>query len=144
MKPICVIIAGAPASGKSTLANEFVKEGFFELNRDFIRFNDLKLGTGWHDYNFNRENENKVHKIWQLKFDTFSSSRSNFVISDTLCRDKDRRRYANKLTKAGYDVIIVVLNPSLEILIERDKQRGNFSVGEKIIREKWEQLNENF
>lgn len=141
--PKCIIICGAPGSGKSTLAREFVEAGYYELNRDFIRFNDLKLATGWHDYVFSRENENKVHKIWQLKFDTFSLSKSDFVISDTLCKGKDRRRYATKLTKMGYDVVVVELNPSLEVLIERDKQRGNFSVGEEVVTRKWREMNES-
>lgn len=141
--PKCIIICGAPGSGKSTLAKEFVKEGYAELNRDFIRFNDLKLATGWHDYVFSRENENKVHKIWKLKFDTFSLSKSDFVISDTLCNSRDRRKHVNKLMNMGYEVVVVLLTPSLDVLIERDRQRGNFSVGEEVVTRKWREMNES-
>lgn len=137
-----VIIYGAPASGKSTLAQEYVKEGYMEINRDSIRFGDLFPGGDWTTYKFSKENEKRVTRFWEFKLERAVFNKQDIVISDTLCNKERRRQLVDRLEKLGYTVVTVELNVPLETLIERDSKRGGFSVGRFVIEQKVKELND--
>lgn len=64
----------------------------------------------------------------------------NLIVADTNLSKKGRRKLIKCLKEIGYGVELVIINLPLEACIERDKERGARSVGEKVIRQQWETL----
>ena len=56
---------------------------------------------------------------------------------------KNRRKLIKYLQEVGYEVEIDIINLPLKACIERDSFRGARSVGEGIIRQQWETLQQN-
>lgn len=138
-----VLVYGAPGAGKSTLAKEYVEEGFTEINRDNIRFSMVDPGGDWTTYRFNKKNEKFVTSIWNQRLDEATFNMKSVVISDTLCNKQKRQNVVDYLKELGYtDITLVELNPPLEELLKRDRERGRWSVGEGVVRQKWEELND--
>lgn len=135
------IIAGCPASGKSTRAKEWVELGFVEANRDSIRFSVIDPDGDWSTYRFSKKNEKEVTRIWWEKVRNCSFSGDNIVISDTLCNKDKRQNLIDELKLLGYTVIVEILNPPLEELIRRDSLRNGFSVGKDVIERMYFELN---
>lgn len=139
----CLIIAGAPASGKSTLAKHYVDNlSYTEINRDYIRFNVIHPGGDWSTYKFDKKNEKEVTRIWFQQLDSASFEMRNIVISDTLCDKNKRQNIVDYCRKLGYNVFVDILNPPLEELIRRDSLRGDFSVGADVVERMWRKLND--
>lgn len=142
--PTAILLCGPPGCGKSTLAQMFKEDGYFELNRDAIRFSFVDPRGDWTTYQFNSKNESTVQEVWNVTLNLYIKFRFNIVVSDTLCKRKDRNKLKNKFMKFGYDVIVVTINPSLQDLLKWDASRGNMSVGEEVVKMKKEQTDENF
>lgn len=137
----CIIICGPPASGKSSLAQEYLESfGFMRLERDIIRREWFGF-ISWDSWDWKLEK--KVTKVWNEQFNEMTSKGVRFVISDTLCNKGKRESIVARLEKLGYNVDVVILCPSIEELIARDKLRGSFSVGEDVIKNMWRELNDN-
>lgn len=139
----CIIICGAPASGKSTIAADFVKSGWVEINRDAIRFSVIDPGGNWTTYRFNKKNEKEVTRIWWENVRNAAFNGDNVVISDTLCNKDRRKQVVEEMISLGYNVNVVELHVPLETLLERNANRGVFSVGESVIRSKFEEMQSN-
>lgn len=137
----CIIVAGAPASGKSTYARQWVEAGYVEINRDNIRFSVIDPGGNWTTYKFNKKKEKEVTRIWFSRTLNAALMCRNIIISDTLCNKDKRQDVIDYCKDLGYTVDVLILNPSLEELVRRDKERGVFSVGEKVIELKYKELN---
>lgn len=138
----CIIICGAPASGKSTLARQIVRDwDFAEINRDNIRFSVIDPGGNWTTYRFSKKNEKLVTRIWYESLREAAFSGEDVVISDTLCNVNKRKIVVDECISLGYNGHIVILNPSLETLLTRDANRGKWAVGEDVIISKFKELN---
>lgn len=136
-----VITVGVSASGKSTYAAELVKQGFTEINRDWIRFNLVKPGQNWSNYKFNKTNEGEVTKIHgQMIMEAYVRG-DNIVISDTNLNAGRREALASTLKGLGYEVEIKPFYVSRETAIKRDNLRAN-GVGQDVIYRQIGQWNE--
>lgn len=127
-----IITVGVSASGKTTFANEMVKNGFRDINRDWIRFNVVKPGANWSTYKFNGTNENEVSKIHGQMIMESAEADENIVISDTNLNENRRNKLIKQLEDLGYDVEVKGFDVSFETAIKRDRLRAN-GVGEGII-----------
>lgn len=130
---IAYITVGVSASGKSTWAAERVrKDGFHEINRDWIRFNLVSPGSNWSNYKFNGSNEKQVSEIQGQMIMEMWAAEANIIISDTNLNKKVRNGLINKLTDLGYEVRIMEFPVSYETALKRDRLRIN-GVGDGVI-----------
>ena len=138
-----VLIYGAPASGKSTLAKQYREKGYYELNRDNIRFGVVQPGgdwTTWNGFKKGNKDEDLVTKLWRRMFDYLTGTGQDIVISDTNCHKGRREGLLSELKGLGYEVEMVHLSVSLLELLIRDSKRGKMAVGEKVITDKFTEL----
>lgn len=137
-----IITVGISASGKTTFANECVKQGFVDINRDWIRFNVVKPGLNWSNYKFNKANEGEVTKVHeQMIMDAWSKER-NIVVSDTNLNSSRREALVKKLEDLGYTVEVKFIPIAYETAIKRDRLRAN-GVGEGVIYQQYQNWNDN-
>lgn len=139
-----VIIYGAPASGKSTRAKLYRDQGYYELNRDNIRFGVVQPGgdwTTWNGFKKGNKDEDLVTKVWRRMFEYHTSKGNDIVISDTNCVKGKREGLFCDLKALGYEVTLECMSVPLLELLERDKKRGKMSVGEKVITDMVVKLN---
>ena len=135
MNNTLTIYRGLPASGKSTIAAQWLAEdpnNRIEINRDNTR-NLIgisgRIGTP--------EQEELVTKINNTILEDAFSSHKDIVISDTNLRAKNVKEFIKKAKTADYDVKIKDFNNiDIEELIRRDSLRDN-GVGEKVLRDMW-------
>lgn len=78
------------------------------------------------------------------KIDRCAELGQNLIVADTNLSKKNRRKLIKYLQDIRYDVELVIINLPLKDCIERDSFRGARSVGEGIIRQQWETLQQNF
>lgn len=139
-----IMTVGVSASGKSSYAHMMELEGYEIVERDHTRFTKvMPESTGWKGkvpYKFTNENEAKVtiHVFGQIAAQAVFGE--NIILSDTWLNKKNRRKMYNFVKKLGYDIKVVVFEVPLNVVIERDSYRGNFSVGEEVIRRQWDQF----
>lgn len=136
------ILVGVSGSGKTTYA--LTMTDYAVVCRDDIRFGSVMPNArGWKDYVFSRENEDKVTYIHKATIDRCAMLGQDLIVADTNLSKKNRRKLIKYLQELGYEVEIVIINLPLKVCIERDSFRGTRSVGEGIIRQQWETLQQN-
>lgn len=137
-----ILTVGVSASGKTTWAEQFVKEneGWVNINRDDIRF--AILGErDWAKWNW--KNEKRVTGVQeQLIFDAVMEEK-DIIISDTNLNKKFREQMIQKLEEKGYDVTLKMFPVSFEEAVKRDTHRSN-GVGYSVIAKQYEQWEEQF
>ena len=136
------VLVGVSASGKTTYAMSMTDYAI--VCRDDIRFGHVMPNArGWKDYVFSNENEQKVTAIHKDQIDRCAELGQNLIVADTNLSKKNRCKLIKYLQEIGYDVELVIINLPLKDCIERDSFRGARSVGEGIIRQQWETLQQN-
>ena len=136
------VLVGVSASGKTTYAMSMTDYAI--VCRDDIRFGHVMPNArGGKDYVFSNENEQKVTAIHKGQIDRCAEIGQNLIVADTNLSKKNRRKLIKYLQEVGYEVEIVIINLPLKACIERDSFRGARSVGEGIIRQQWETLQQN-
>ena len=141
---ICV---GVSASGKSTHANNYVREHpeCVKIDRDDLRFS-LRSARDWSEYKFDMRVEGLITIAHEAMIAHAGSMGLDVVIAETNLSGKTRNKMIRNLQEAGYEDIEIVEFPiSLEDALLRDSLR-QYSVGEEVIRNqylKWEKYLEN-
>ena len=136
-----ILTVGVSASGKTTWANELVRQGWRDINRDWIRFNIVKPGANWSNYKFNKTNEKEVTEIQGKMIMESYAAGENIIISDTNLNASTRQDLINKLRDLGYEVEIKSFPITREIAVKRDNLRAN-GVGAEVIYRQWQNWNE--
>lgn len=137
------IFRGNVGSGKSTKAWELQFKLFkedrqfaFIVERDMIRmelFN--KLWTGDH------EDEKKVSDVQYERIKSALNLGISVICSDTNLQDRGVRQLIGIAFNAGVPVeLIEMRDVPLEVCIEQDRHRGEKTVGEDVIRAKYERF----
>jgi predicted kinase len=134
-----VITVGISASGKSTYAAELVAQGYYEINRDWIRFNVVDPGGDWRTYKFNGKNEKQVSEIHGQMIVEAWSKEQDIVISDTNLNARRRNQLTKQLNDLGYDVEIIGFPISREAAVKRDNYRLN-GVGQDVIYRQYQEF----
>lgn len=134
------VTVGVSASGKTTFANECVKQGFRDINRDYIRFNIVKPGTNWSNYKFNGANEKEVTKVHEQMIMESWSRQENIVISDTNLNSVRRNNLIKTLEDLGYVVEVKEFQVTQDTANKRDRLRAN-GVGEGVIYRQFQDWN---
>ena len=125
-----IITVGTSASGKSTYAREMAKQGYTEINRDWIRFNVVQPGANWSNYKWKNEKEvNDVHG--KMIVEAWMNDK-DIIVSDTNLNATRRKALVDRLEGLGYEVTVTPFEVSREECQKRDNLREN-GVGESVI-----------
>lgn len=134
-----IVTIGAPASGKSFWAENFVDcHEWREINRDRVRFGAGKP-KDWTQYDFTPKNENIVTKRCDAALAKANRLGRNVIITDTNLNDKFRTQLVDKLNRMGYEVTFRFFDTPLDVLIERNNNRQGGIPTEKVI-EYWHRM----
>lgn len=136
-----IITAGISASGKSTYAKTLVEQGWYEVNRDWIRFNIVNPGGDWSTYKFNNKNESQVTEIHNKMIMEAAERGDNLIVSDTNLNQKRRDALISAIEDLGYTVEVKAFQISLQEAVKRDNLRAN-GVGQDVIYKQYLQMNE--
>lgn len=132
--PKLILCVGVPASGKTTWAEQ--QTHCVNLNRDDIR-QDLFGPFKWGEYNFTKENEDRVTSVQlQLFFDSVEEGK-DVIISDTNINPKTRSMWEVAASGYGYEVEYKVFHITLEGALKRDSAR-EMSVGKKVLKDMYQ------
>lgn len=126
--PRVVVLAGLPASGKSTFSEGLTGKGFTRLSLDQIRKEIYGDESIIGDYKVTRKRFDEL-------YNAALAAKENIVIDNTHFMRSHRKRVLDMAEAAGYtDRHIVVMNVSLEECLKRNAKRSRV-VGEDIIRQ---------
>ena len=145
MKAILTI--GVSASGKSTWAEEFVKENpsFQKIERDCIRkgimFQNGYDGLDWTQWKFQWEKD--VTREHERLIDVAIQNERDIVVSDTNLNPKTRDSLTRRFKEAGYEVEERLFPVSYEEAVKRDSRR-RYGVGPAVIAQQMEQWDAQF
>lgn len=135
------LTVGVSASGKTTWANELIRQGWRDISRDWIRFNLVKPGANWSNYKFNKANENAVTEIQGKMIMESWTAGENIIISDTNLNAGTRQGLIKKLEDLGYEVELKTFPITFEMAIKRDNLRAN-GVGQEVIYRQFQNWND--
>lgn len=122
-------LMGLPASGKSTLARELVKEGKGKVKR--LNKDDLRAMID--DGVWSKENEETILSIQRQMLKSLLKKGYSVVVDDTNYNPYHLRK-VYEIAEPYAEVIVKELDTPIDVCIERDLQRVNGHVGEKVIR----------
>lgn len=132
-----IITIGISGSGKTTWAEQ--QEGFFNLNRDDLRFNHYCGGVrDWKLYNF-KKYEKEVTRLQKELIEHAANYGLNLIISDTNLKKDRNNQLKQKLESLGYEVEFKFFPCSLPEAILRDNGRAA-RVGPDVITMQYETL----
>lgn len=148
-----IITRGLPASGKSSWAQDFIKNNpdYIRVERDLLRdqlFNN-RFYSKPDDWDMTDEEfkaylnmrENTVTKVETAMVTTALAAGKSVIISDTNLKAQYVRAWAKLAASKGVEVEVKEFNVPLEVLISRDFSRqfkiGEHAVGESVIRKMW-------
>lgn len=137
-----IITQGISASGKTTWAEQFVKDNpdWVNINRDDIRAKLFCNGNlDWSVYKFNKSNEQKVTEYQHKLLEGCAKQGKNVIISDTNLNPLNNCKLTLKLNKLGYEVDYKVFDIDLMEALKRDARRVN-GVGYEVITRQYKQF----
>ncbi len=135
-----VFMAGAPGSGKSTIASKlFGGTGLKSMNVDDF----------WHLYKAMGK-EGDYERYWQLykaREKNYLDGRLGLLIDGTARNPEAMASVKSKLESLGYDTAMVFVNTSLEVSLARTVRRAQApgkdlgrTVDEDFVKKSWEQV----
>lgn len=131
-----LILRGLPASGKTTHAKALEEKGWVRIEKDEIRQNSKLFADG--QYNHNRGDESIVLKERNRLIRQALDRGKSVVSSDTNLNPKHVTGISAIAREFGATTEVKdFLDVPIAELIERDKQRGDKSVGEAVIRKQF-------
>jgi predicted kinase len=136
--PKLVITCGTSGSGKSTYAQSLVKQGWVNIERDKIRFDEYCNGMeDWRLYKFNKAREDKVSAIALGQWCSAVYEHKNVIVSDTNLKKKYHDYWKQRAEIAGYEFEVVYFDITLEEAYKRDTHRGGKAVGRDVLNRQW-------
>lgn len=127
-----ILTVGISASGKTGWAKAFcLKNGYFNINRDDIRFS-VTGAENWREFKNNRKFEEMVTAVQRDMIGVAAKNGRNVVISDTNLNPLYRMELIDYLKQLGYDVELKEFEVALEEAFKRDAIRPN-GVGRDVI-----------
>ena len=131
-RPDVIILAGCPASGKSTLSKYYTDRGYIRLNRDLQRKSLTNLTIQkYYEYGYHHLLEDLITDTLNNQLLELLSEGEDVVIDNTNLSMKYIKTWF-KLIRNKANITINVIESGLNETIERDKKRED-EVGEEII-----------
>lgn len=124
MKKKLIAMRGLPACGKSTLAFEYVKQGYKRVNKDDLR---AMIDDG----KWSKDNEKRVKDLEKSMVFGFLRDGFNVVVDDTNFGYELEWELVAKTCNADFELVNFDILP--EECVKRDAKRGDKSVGAEVI-----------
>lgn len=143
---ICYITIGAPGSGKSFWAKQFVRGSsgkVVNINRDDTR-KMLFQHDSWRQYNFTKTREGLVTKININALKHAKEMGYDVVISDTNLNTEFLNALIAEAYDVGFTVKLVWFPTSIEVLRKRNEKRGAWAVSDNILVDMHKRMEELF
>lgn len=144
-----VFMAGGPGSGKSYVAQKLLgSTGLRQINSDKLyellaTKRDLDLSDPEQIFSpGGQDARNKAKEITKRQQDTFLDGRLGLVIDGTGKDVSKTAKQKEDLQKLGYDCAMIFVNTSLEVALERNKQRPRVLKNE-VVEKMWRQVQQN-
>jgi len=165
----CVFMAGGPGSGKSFVANEIfgIGKGLISAAASGLKVinSDAAFEAGLKKHGINpkdlakieKENpelwdkitgpsedsiRNRAKKLTNTQKSFYEAGRLGMIIDGTGHEYDKIAKLKNKAEDLGYDTYMVFVNTSLEVALERNKNRGRV-LGEDLVTKSWKACQEN-
>jgi len=141
-------MAGGPGSGKSYVAGKTTAGlGLKVVNSDIVfekYLKQAKLSFEMPDAQAAKRDERRTaaKEVTQKRKDNYIEGRLGMVIDGTGKDYSKISSQASQLKAIGYDVHMIFVNTSLDIALERNKQRSR-QVPEKIVIDSWNAVQKN-
>lgn len=136
------ILVGVPGCGKSTLAQQFIREGYVQVERDLIR---MELYGRWYGGNIN---EDHVTKVQVERARQALLAGKNLIVSDTNINADTRNKWISFCSSLGAEVGVIHVAPSLLLddLLKRNQHRDDQTkvVPDKIVQRFYAEYREQF
>ena len=127
-----LILSGLPASGKTTVAKEWLAED--PTNRERVNYDNLRIelfGEGW---KFNRPEEDKMQAYARGLVEGWLIHGKSVVIDNTNLTEKVRERWAALGRKYGVNIVQQEIDTPVAECVRRDSERiGRARVGRAVI-----------
>lgn len=133
-----IVLVGNIASGKTTLAKEYVDKGYVCITRDGLRYS---IGCG--NYIFNLKYEPVVFKTELFLLEEFMKLGINIIIDEVGINNSHRARYLALATYYKYKTTAMIL-PEItkeEALRRRAKQNTHGNQSTKVWDKVWDKFN---
>tara|TARA_B000000557_G_scaffold255124_1_gene245954 strand:- start:84 stop:791 length:708 start_codon:yes stop_codon:yes gene_type:complete len=144
-----VFMAGGPGSGKSYVAEKLLgNTGLRQINSDKLyellaTKQDLDLSDPEQIFSpGGQDARNRAKEITKRQQDTFLDGRLGLVIDGTGKDVSKTAKQKEDLQKLGYDCAMIFVNTSLEVALERNKQRPRVLKNE-VVEKMWRQVQQN-
>lgn len=142
-----IFLAGGPGSGKSYITEKHIKRDSLKIINSDIVFEklmrdarmDLKLSDSDEALSL-RERAKYVMKVKKLKL--LTTRRLGIIIDGTGKDAQKIEKASNHLRSLGYSTAMVFVDTSLEVALERNRQRSRTVAEPKVIR-MWEAVQKN-
>jgi predicted kinase len=115
---VAIILVGLPASGKSTIAADFVRKGWVEANLDNLR-QALGLEQGAVTPELLTAHANVIGGAL--------ASGTPLVVSDTNINPTFRAALEQRIADAGFTPVVQVVDTPLEVCMARNAAREGFA-----------------
>ena len=141
-------MAGGPGSGKSYVAGKTTAGlGLKVVNSDIVfekYLKDARLSFEMPDAQAAKRDERRAaaKEVTQKRKDNYIEGRLGMVIDGTGKDYSKISSQASQLKAIGYDVHMIFVNTSLDVALERNKQRPR-QVPEKIVIDSWNAVQKN-
>lgn len=122
------MLSGLPASGKSTVAREYVADGWFRVNRDELRA-QLYPGASW-----SGKREDLVRSVERAQVRDLLSHNLSVIIDDTNLMPSHRASWSQLAGECNATFETQAVNtPTLECIRRDSLRNGPAHVGESVI-----------
>lgn len=124
-----VLIAGLPASGKSTFAREhFAKSGHRRVNRKEIRrflYSMSRFGEPWRETNFNETDETLVKHVERRILEHLLHAGQRVLADNTSVTVASRAEYVQMARQFKKRIGIIFLNTPVQKCLEQNRKRDD-------------------
>lgn len=124
-----VLVAGLPASGKSTFARQvFAKTGHRRVNRKEIRrflYSMSHFGEPWHESNFNESDEALVKHVERRILEHLLHAGQRILADNTSVTVASRVDYVQMARQFKKRIGIIYLNAPVQKCLEQNRKRDD-------------------
>jgi len=148
-----IVLAGAPGSGKSSVVKGLglEKQGYKTVNQDIslewakklVGLPEVEAGYDAVQRSVRSEMGALAKKIAERKLDKYTNEGTGVVLDGTGASIKATRAKIEALKEKGYDVKMVYVETSKETALQRNRDRKQRSLKDKIVDQTWDSVNAN-